>query len=364
MPACAARPCTIDLEVVRAGGAREHHADGVAVEDEAAPRAHALQVEVPRAEQAELLADREHDVDRRMAEPALAAGAHALASRSRCPDLSSPPSTVVPSVRITSPSTIGFTPTPGSTVSMWAQSSSGGASAVPGHVRDQVARPRRRRASPASSNSHLGAERAQLAREPLGDPTLALARGCRSARARADRRASGPPGSCAGHSVRPSPSTRLSRQTGRIVRRRGGEPSGRRRRRPGLGLRWAPGARRAGAVTLLGRRRAPGRPSRATGCASRGSSATHRGPRSSDCVTIRRALDGPLGAVLLTVKSYDTAAMAARGRAASRARRVLVSLQNGLGNVEAAARAVGARARPRRARHLRRRAARGRDACA
>src|SRR5439155_491157 len=48
------------------------------------------------------------------------------------PDLSSPPSTVVPSLRITSSSTTGLTPTPGSTVSMCAQRSSAGASTVPG----------------------------------------------------------------------------------------------------------------------------------------------------------------------------------------------------------------------------------------
>src|SRR5437763_1966255 len=48
------------------------------------------------------------------------------------PDLSSPPSTVVPSLRITSSSTTGLTPTPGSTVSMCAQRRSAGASTVPG----------------------------------------------------------------------------------------------------------------------------------------------------------------------------------------------------------------------------------------
>src|SRR5438874_613251 len=48
------------------------------------------------------------------------------------PDLSSPPSTVVPSLRITSSSTTGRTPAPGSTVSMCAQRRSGGASTLPG----------------------------------------------------------------------------------------------------------------------------------------------------------------------------------------------------------------------------------------
>ena len=41
------------------------------------------------------------------------------------PDLSSPPNTVVPSVRMMLPSTIGLTPSPGATVSICAQISSG-----------------------------------------------------------------------------------------------------------------------------------------------------------------------------------------------------------------------------------------------
>ncbi len=41
------------------------------------------------------------------------------------PDLSSPPRTVVPSVRMMSPSTMGLTPSPGTTVSMCAQSRKG-----------------------------------------------------------------------------------------------------------------------------------------------------------------------------------------------------------------------------------------------
>ena len=43
------------------------------------------------------------------------------------PLLSSPPRTVVPSLRITSPSTTGTTPSPGATVSMCADSSNGSA---------------------------------------------------------------------------------------------------------------------------------------------------------------------------------------------------------------------------------------------
>src|SRR5512146_595094 len=52
------------------------------------------------------------------------------------PDLSSPPSTVVPSVRMMSPSTTGFTPSPGTTVSMWAHKSSG---ATPSQVASRCA---------------------------------------------------------------------------------------------------------------------------------------------------------------------------------------------------------------------------------
>src|SRR5438552_2964685 len=51
---------------------------------------------------------------------------------SATPDLSSPPRTVVPSVRMTSSSTIGLTPSPGATVSMCAQGRSAGPPAVPG----------------------------------------------------------------------------------------------------------------------------------------------------------------------------------------------------------------------------------------
>src|SRR6267378_2675333 len=60
MPACAARPRTTTSMWF-------------------APGAHLAEVEVLRAEEADLLADRQHHVDRRMAEPALAAHAHALA---------------------------------------------------------------------------------------------------------------------------------------------------------------------------------------------------------------------------------------------------------------------------------------------
>src|SRR5579875_3083094 len=67
------------LDAVRPGRAREDDARRVAVEDEPAPRADAIHGEMTGAEEAHLFADREHDLERRMAEPLLAAGAHALA---------------------------------------------------------------------------------------------------------------------------------------------------------------------------------------------------------------------------------------------------------------------------------------------
>jgi uncharacterized membrane protein YbhN (UPF0104 family) len=120
-----------DFEVGRPGRAREDEAGGVAVEHEPARGADAPEVEVPGAEESDFLADREDDLDRRV---------------------SSPPRTVVPSLRMTSPSTIGVTPTPGSTVSMCAQRSIGGASTLPGRcaIRLPTSPPT---ASAASSNS-------------------------------------------------------------------------------------------------------------------------------------------------------------------------------------------------------------------
>ena len=56
------------------------------------------------------------------------------------PLLSSPPSTVVPSVRRISPSRIGTMPSPGTTVSIWAESSSGWlAGDGAGKLGDQIA---------------------------------------------------------------------------------------------------------------------------------------------------------------------------------------------------------------------------------
>src|SRR5881398_2837507 len=55
------------------------------------------------------------------------------------PDLSSPPSTVVPSVRMMSPSTTGLTPSPGTTVSMCALIMIGCAHKRAGKARDDIA---------------------------------------------------------------------------------------------------------------------------------------------------------------------------------------------------------------------------------
>ena len=64
------------------------------------------------------------------------------------------------------------------------------------------------------------------------------------------------------------------------------------------------------------------------------------------------------------MKAYDTAAMAAAVAPHLAPDGVLVSLQNGLGNLEAAARAVGAERVLGGARHLRRRDASSRGGCA
>jgi 2-dehydropantoate 2-reductase len=58
-------------------------------------------------------------------------------------------------------------------------------------------------------------------------------------------------------------------------------------------------------------------------------------------VTDTRELDGPYDTVLLTVKAWDTAAMAAAVAPQLATDGMLVSLQNGLGNMERAAAAVG-----------------------
>src|SRR5439155_2600291 len=68
-----------DLQMIRPRGPGERAADGVAVEDETASCAEEPGVQVTGAEEADLLADREDDVEGRMPDAALPAHAHALA---------------------------------------------------------------------------------------------------------------------------------------------------------------------------------------------------------------------------------------------------------------------------------------------
>ena len=93
-------------------------------------------------------------------------------------------------------------------------------------------------------------------------------------------------------------------------------------------------------VTLLGRR-----PHldvvRARGLAIEGLFGAHR-VQGIACVTDPADLRGPYAAVFLTVKAWDTAAVATAVASHLAPDGVLLSLQNGLGNVEAAGRALGA----------------------
>jgi 2-dehydropantoate 2-reductase len=100
-------------------------------------------------------------------------------------------------------------------------------------------------------------------------------------------------------------------------------------------------ARAGFAVTLLGRRRHLDAVAR-DGLAIDGLFGTHR-VRGLRCVTEAAALDRGYGTVLLTVKAWDTAPMAAAVAPALADDGVLVCMQNGLGNLERAAAAVGAR---------------------
>jgi 2-dehydropantoate 2-reductase len=92
-------------------------------------------------------------------------------------------------------------------------------------------------------------------------------------------------------------------------------------------------------VSLLGRR-AHLDAIRTGGLLIDGIFGTHR-VRGLACATDPGALDGPYATVLLTVKSFDTAAMVAAVGPSLAAGGVLVSMQNGLGNIEAAERALG-----------------------
>ena len=92
-------------------------------------------------------------------------------------------------------------------------------------------------------------------------------------------------------------------------------------------------------VTLLGRR-AHLDAVRARGLAIDGLFGTHR-VQGLACATDPSALRGPYAAVFLTVKAWDTARVAAAVASHLAPDGFLVSLQNGLGNVESAARVVG-----------------------
>jgi 2-dehydropantoate 2-reductase len=93
-------------------------------------------------------------------------------------------------------------------------------------------------------------------------------------------------------------------------------------------------------VTLLGRRRHV-EAARADGLVIDGLFGTHRVVGGLAYATDVAELRGPFTAILLTVKAWDTARAAAAVAPHLARDGVLVSLQNGLGNLEAAARAVG-----------------------
>lgn len=93
-------------------------------------------------------------------------------------------------------------------------------------------------------------------------------------------------------------------------------------------------------VTLLARR-AHADAVRSRGLAVEGLFGTHH-VRALACASDAGSLRGPYAAILLTVKAYDTAGAAAVVAPFLADDGFLVSLQNGLGNIEAAGRAVGA----------------------
>jgi 2-dehydropantoate 2-reductase len=99
-------------------------------------------------------------------------------------------------------------------------------------------------------------------------------------------------------------------------------------------------ARAGHPVTLLGRRPHMDAVAR-DGLLVDGLFGTHR-VAGLTCASDARTLAGKYAAILLTVKAFDTAAAASEVASLLAPDGVLVSLQNGLGNVEAAARAVGA----------------------
>ncbi len=99
-------------------------------------------------------------------------------------------------------------------------------------------------------------------------------------------------------------------------------------------------ARRGWPVTLLGRREHLDAVAR-DGLVVEGLYGDHH-VRGLACATSADELRGTFGAILLTVKAWDTAGVSAAVAPRLAADGTLISMQNGLGNLEAAAEAVGA----------------------
>jgi len=160
-----------DLEVVGARGAREGEADGVAVEDEAAPGAHPGEVQVLRAEESHLLADGEHHVERRVAETALAAHAHALADEGHAGlVVAAEDRRAVGADDVVLDDRLDAL-AGDDRVHVRAEEERGRVGGAR-QVRDQVARLAAER-RPRAVEAHLRPQPGELAREPRGDPSLA-----------------------------------------------------------------------------------------------------------------------------------------------------------------------------------------------
>src|SRR5262245_36443804 len=325
------------VDVVRTGGTRERAADRVAVEHEAPAGAEAPDVEVLRAEEAELLADREDDVEGRVAEPSLAADADALADdrHARLVVAAEDGLPVAADHVVLDEGADALARADGVHVRAEEQRRRVGGA---GDVRDQVA------GLAADGDAgvvepDLRAELSELAGEARRDPALA-----------------------AGEAVDPDqleeerlqPRTVDHRGRAAYHRRRGLCPAG----GPRLVTRVASerilvaGAGALGSViggllavagldvTLLGRRPHLDA-ARAGGLVVDGLFGTHRVLRGLTHASEPRELADRYAAIFLTVKAYDTATMAAAVARHLDPDGFLVSLQNGLGNVEAAGRAVG-----------------------
>jgi 2-dehydropantoate 2-reductase len=204
-----------------------------------------------------------------------------------------------------------------------------------GHVRDQVPH----LAADARAGIvelDLGAERAELAREPLRDAALALGK-----TVELNEREE-----IVAQAVRLDHARSMTYRA-RVAQRETGGPlvvagAG------ALGSVFGGLLARAGfPVVLVGRAEHMAAVARG-GLRIEGLFGTHT-VRGIATLCDPAALDGPIGTVLLTVKSYDTAAMVRAVAPHLAPDGLLVSLQNGLGNVEQAedllgrARVVGAR---------------------